>query len=324
MLKVDITKYDCNQRVDKYLRKYLNNASLSYIYKLFRKKDIKINGKWVLQSYILKENDILTAYIKEEDLLLFSNEKDVIKKELPYEIIYEDENVLFVNKPRGVLVHGSEDEKRKTLSNDVLNYLYFKEEYNPKDKGFTPSPAHRLDRNTSGIVMFGKNLESLQVLEKLLKDKTSIVKEYCALSFGVLKENKKIQLPLLKNERNGTVTVGSLKDGAKEAITLIEPIFYNEKYSLIKAILITGRTHQIRVHLSESGYPIVGDAKYGNFSENKEIKKKYNFDHQFLHAKNISFLKIDGKLNYLSNKTFIAKFTKEEQQLLTNLSIIIK
>ena len=188
MKKITISSKEANQRVDKYVKKYLNEATLSFIYKLFRKKDVKINGHWVKENYIIKEGEELSIYVTDSQLEEFSKPKEIEKVSLNHEIVYEDENILIVNKPRGLLVHGDEGEKKLTLSNEVINYLYFKGEYNPKDDhGFTPGPAHRLDRNTSGLVVFGKNLVSLQELEELFKEKEEIVKIILAyLFFGLL------------------------------------------------------------------------------------------------------------------------------------------
>ena len=172
MLKQKITYKDANQRIDKYVKKYFSNAPLSFIYKLFRKKDVKINNHWVKENYILKENDEISIYVTSSQMEDFIVNQELKKKEFPYQIVYEDKNVLIVNKPRGILVHGDINEKEKTLTNDVLNYLYLKDEYNPRiDIGFTPGTAHRLDRNTAGLVIFGKNITALQILQDLFKDK---------------------------------------------------------------------------------------------------------------------------------------------------------
>ena len=151
MFEVIIDKKNENQRVDKFVRKVLKNAPLSFIYKLFRKKDV-------------------------DD---FKNKVNLKIVEFCHEIIYEDENILIINKPSGLLVHGDNKNKKETLTNDVLNYLYSKGEYD-NDSYFTPAPAHRLDRNTSGIIIFGKNSAVLHDLMELLQDKSKIEKEYIA------------------------------------------------------------------------------------------------------------------------------------------------
>ena len=174
MILIKISKQEANQRIDKYVKKYLNEAPLSFIYKLFRKKDVKINKHWVKENYILQEDDELSIYINDQQLEEFNKPIEIEKVDLTHPIIYEDENIIVVDKPRGLLVHGDENEKSVTLTNEVINYLYYKGEFNPKNKGFVPAPAHRLDRNTSGIVMFAKNLVSLQELQELFKSKDNL------------------------------------------------------------------------------------------------------------------------------------------------------
>ena len=316
MILLKVTSKDSNQRVDKYVKKYLNEAPLSFIYKLFRKKDVKINKHWVKENYILQEGDELSIYISDQQLEEFNKPKEIKKVNLNHPIVYEDDNILIIVKPRGLLVHGDENEKVVTLANEVINYLYFKGEYNPNDKGFTPAPAHRLDRNTSGLVVFAKNLVSLQELEKLFKNKDNISKEYLALVKGKVDHKLEIDSPLLKDEKTGTVRVSKY---GKSALTYVEKVKFYGDFTLVNVQILTGRTHQIRVHLSSLGYPIVGDSKYGDFKLNKMFKDLYGFENQFLHAYKLTFKNIDGHLSYLSNKSFISKLPDKEEKLLKQL-----
>ena len=318
MKKVVISSKEANQRVDKYVKKFLNEAPLSFIYKLFRKKDVKINGHWVKENYILSEGEELTIYVTDEQFEVFNKPKEVEKVTLNHQIVYEDENILIVNKPRGLLVHGDEGEKKLTLSNEVINYLYFKGEYDPRnDHGFTPGPAHRLDRNTSGLVVFGKNLISLQELEDLFKEKEEITKEYKALVVGKFDGERHISAPLLKDEKTGLVRIS--KQG-KNADTIAKSLGKYGDFTLVNVQILTGRTHQIRVHLASIGYPVLGDSKYGNFKVNKEVKEKYKFENQFLTAYKLSFKNLKGHLSYLSGKTFEVKLPDEEEKLLSKLT----
>lgn len=317
MKKIVISSKEANQRVDKYVKKYLNLAPLSFIYKLFRKKDVKINGHWVKENYIIKEGEELTIFITDSQIEEFSKEKEIEKVNLNHEIVYEDNNILIVNKPRGLLVHGDEGEKKLTLANEVINYLYFKGEYDPKvDKAFTPAPAHRLDRNTSGLVVFAKNLESLQELELLFKEKNDIKKEYKALVVGHLDSVREIDAPLLKDEKTGLVKISKLGKSAK---SIVKPIKKYGNYTLVNVEILTGRTHQIRVHLASISHPVVGDSKYGDFKFNKEFKDLYKFENQFLHAYKLSFGKLSGKLEYLSNKKFEIKLPEAEEKVIKKL-----
>ena len=317
MFKKTISSLEAHQRVDKYLRKYLSQAPLSFIYKLFRKKDVKINGHWVKENYVLNEGEELTVYVTEEQIAEFNQPRKIEKATLNHPIVYEDENILIINKPRGLLVHGDSSEQRLTLSNEVLNYLYFKGEYDPNEnKAFRPAPAHRLDRNTSGLVVFAKNLESLQELEDLFKEKSEIDKVYLALVKGVVNEPIEINAPLLKDEKTGMVVIS--KNG-KSAQTRVEPYKCFRNLSLVKVQIFTGRTHQIRVHLASKGYPVVGDNRYGDFALNKEFKDVYKFDNQFLHAFQLHFKNIKGKLSYLANKTFEVPLPKKEVDIIKQL-----
>ena len=318
MKKITISSKEANQRVDKYLKKYLNEAPLSFIYKLFRKKDVKINGHWVKENYILNEGEELTIFVTDAQLEEFNKPKEIEKVTLNHQIVYEDENILIVNKPRGLLVHGDEGEKKLTLTNEVINYLYFKGEYDPKnDHGFIPAPAHRLDRNTSGLVCFAKNLVSLQELEDLFKKKEEITKEYKALVVGKFEGTKHIDAPLLKDQKTGLVRVSKL---GKSAETIAKSIGIYVDFSLLNVQILTGRTHQIRVHLASIGYPVVGDAKYGDFKVNKEVREKYKFENQFLTAYKLSFKNLKGHLSYLSGKSFEVKLPGDEEKLLAKLA----
>ena len=317
MKKIIISSKEANQRVDKYVKKFLNEAPLSFIYKLFRKKDVKINGHWVKENYILNEGEELTIFVTDSQIEEFNKPKEIEKVSLNHQILYEDDNILIVNKPRGLLVHGDEGEKKLTLSNEVINYLYFKGEYDPKnDHGFTPGPAHRLDRNTSGLVVFGKNLVSLQELENLFKDKEEISKEYKALVVGKFEGERHISAPLLKDEKTGLVRISKL---GKNAETIVKYAANYKDFTLVNVQILTGRTHQIRVHLASIGNPVVGDSKYGDFKVNKEVREKYKFENQFLTAYKLSFKQIKGHLSYLSGKSFEVKLPEEEEKLLSKL-----
>jgi len=315
--KITISSKEANQRVDKYVKKFLNEAPLSFIYKLFRKKDVKINGHWVKENYILNEGEELTIYVTDSQIEEFNKPKEIEKVTLNHQIVYEDENILIINKPRGLLVHGDEGEKKLTLANQVINYLYFKGEYDPKnDHGFIPAPAHRLDRNTSGLVCFAKNLVSLQELEDLFKKKEEIVKEYKALVVGKFEGTKHIDAPLLKDAKTGLVRIS--KQG-KNAETIVKFAENHGDFTLVNIQILTGRTHQIRVHLASIGYPVVGDAKYGDFKVNKEVREKYKFENQFLTAYKLTFKNLKGHLSYLSGKSFEVKLPEDEEKLLAKL-----
>ena len=319
MVEIKITKENSSQRIDKFVRKYLNDAPLSFIYKLFRKKDVKINNHWVKENYILEEGDILKIFVTDEQIKEFNNPKQIDEYKNNIDLIYEDQNILVVNKPKGILIHGDSSEKRITLSNMVLYYLYNRGEYKNDGQSFIPSPVHRLDRNTSGVVVFAKNLHTSQTLMEVFKIHENVSKKYLLLACGKVDEKGDINAPLLKDENEGFVKVSSLANGAKKAITKYNRLDYSSDYSLVEAELVTGRTHQLRVHFSYINHPIIGDQKYGDFKRNKEFDNKFDYHYQFLHAQKISFYKLEGELEYLNGKEFVAEISKKEIKILNEL-----
>lgn len=319
-----ITNKDCNQRIDKFLKRMLKDAPVSFLYKMFRQKDVKVNGKKANIDYILKEGDVVDIYLKEDLLNQFHKEALLRPVKADFPILYEDDNILVIDKPKGLLVHGDEGEKRITLQNMVLNYLKDKREWDPDSlTGFIPSPAHRLDRNTSGIVIFGKNLPALQELLTLFRERTQIEKRYTILVRGTTSERGEINYPLIKDSNKKMVKVGTIQKGAKPALTRFHRIkSYTCGFSLVEAELLTGRTHQLRVHFAAIGHPIVGDSKYGDFKVNENFEKLYGLKNQFLHASYFKFDKIDGVLSYLSGKEFNSSLPEKEQKILSSIARI--
>jgi 23S rRNA pseudouridine955/2504/2580 synthase len=319
MKEIIIDSKNSGQKAEKFVRRYLSEAPLGYIYKAFRKKDIKANGHWIHKDYVLQEGDVVRIYVTDQQLADFSKPREATKANLPYPIIYEDEQVLLVDKPAGLLVIGDEDEKRNTLGRKVLDYLYFKGEFDPNNHAFVPAPAHRLDRNTAGLVVFGKTDAALKELEELFKDRSEIEKRYTALVSGILKGKGEIDAPLKKNPESGLVSVTPIENGGKASLTryVVQENFGDS--TLVEAELVTGRTHQIRVHFQSIEHPIIGDGKYGDFAANRLYKSLYGFDHQFLHATSIRFKNVGGILSALAGKTFVSPLSQEEQHLIETL-----
>ncbi len=320
MKEVTITSANAGQKAEKFVKKYLSEAPLGYIYKAFRKKDIKANGHWIKKDYILQEGDVLRIYVSDQQLEDFRKPRPAEKKPFPYPILYEDENVLIVSKPKGLLVYGDKTGVRETLGNAVLDYLYLKGDYNPEDSSFTPSPAHRLDRNTSGIVVYGKTDAGLKALTDLFKTREGIHKRYLALVLGDLEGEGEINKPLKKDEISGRVSICSLSNGGKSALTKYKVVERYGGYTLLECDLITGRTHQIRVHLASIGHPIVGDEKYGDFADCRKVKKLTGLENQLLHAYKISFDHLEGILAPLSNKEFVSPLPSQERQIIDKLT----
>ena len=307
--------------LEKYVFKVLKTAPMSFIYKLFRKKDIKVNGHHQDKKYRLVTDDVVAIYINEQQFDEFLKEKELVPNQKVKDwIVYEDENVLFVNKPKGLLVQKS-NPSDESLDQLVVEYLMAKDEYKPeKEKGFVPGPAHRLDRNTSGLVVFGKNHDSLTMLFDLFKNHDLINKHYLALVVGeVEKEKELIDAPLKKDEEKNIVKVAKNGKTAKTVYKLLKKF---KGYSLLDVTLLTGRTHQIRVHMAYVNHPIVGDSKYGDFEANKLFKLQHGVSSQLLHAYKIGFGDLKSPLTNLSRKEFTAEPREEFARVLNELENI--
>lgn len=322
MTEIEIGKNEAEQRLDRFLRKYLKEASLSYIYKIIR-KDVKVNGRRVPKDTMLSCGDRVFIYLSEEELGKFRQEKAERKKmKRQFGIAYEDENILIAEKPFGLLTHGDRNEKKNTLVNQVTDYLIEKGEYIPRvEKSFSPAAVNRLDRNTTGLVIFGKNSASLRDLNEMIRNKSCIGKYYLTIVCGELKHELHLTGSLSKDSTSNKVTVhrGNVpedeKRDVKSAETIARPIFSSGGYTLAEVQLMTGRTHQIRAHLASAGYPVIGDAKYGNSRENRKIASDYGLTTQFLHAYMLKFYMIDGVLSYLDGLTVRASLSDRQRRI---------
>lgn len=306
MKEVKVGRNDSGQRIDRFLRKYLSKAPRSFIYKMLRKKNIELNNKKAKPDEILKEGDKIQLFLADETIEKFVEEKEIIKPSIKLDIIYEDENILLINKPKGILSHEAETGGENIVDN-MIGYLTEKGDYNPnKEKTFSPSICNRLDRNTSGIIIGAKNYTALKDINEAMRN-GNIKKYYKAMVIGNVNKEIKLKNYLVKDKsKNKVVIVDKKTKGAKSICTIINPIYSKKDYSLLEIDLITGRTHQIRAHLASIGHPIIGDTKYGNKSINDYFKKNFYLDNQFLHGYKIEFHNLVGKLEYLNNKEFTA------------------
>ena len=291
MIRLTITENEENQRLDRFLKKYFKNASLSYLYKLIR-KDVKVNGKRSEIDRQLITGDEITIYISDEEAESYREKKRIQTSRRQFGIAYEDENLIIVEKPFGLLVHGDQTEKKNTLANQVTGYLAEKGEYLPgRERTFVPSPVNRLDRNTSGLVIFGKNNLALQSLNQMMRQKGFIRKYYLTIVFGEMKQDLFLKDKMEKDESKNTVKVMDLdSSGGKIMETIARPLQISNGYTLVEVELVTGRTHQIRAHLAKAGFPVIGDTKYGGMTENKKIAKQFHLTTQFLHAYRVYFM----------------------------------
>ncbi len=316
MKKLVIDENYENQRIDKYLKKLLCQAPPQLIYKMLRKKDVKVNGVKVKENYIVKKGDIVELFLYEDKFKEYTKPTSIYNLKIEFEVVYEDEHILIVSKPAGLLVHEDINEEMNTLSNQVLTYLYNKGEYDPSSTlGFTPGPVHRLDRNTSGIVIFGKTMRALQDLNEMMKKRHCIDKTYLTICKGYMGDADLIGYMKKDGDRSLVKVVNEHTPGALMMHTIVEHLEYKNDFSFIKVKLVTGRTHQIRVHLSSVNHPLIGDSKYGDFELNKYMKKTYHLDHQFLHAHSVTFVKPIGCLKYLLDKTFVTPLPSNLQKI---------
>ena len=304
MRTLEIRKNDANQRIDKFLQKRFKTLPKALMYKYIRKKCIKLNGKKCDISDMLCEGDILTFYIKDE-FFEAAQEKsyDFLKAPKKFDIVYEDENIILIDKKPGVIVHPDKSYHFDSLVARVQHYLFDKGEYNPEEeKAFSPALVNRIDRNTGGIVIAAKNAESLRILNQKMKTR-ELEKYYLCLVCGKpKKESDVLHGFITKNESKNKVMVHKTRvDGSKDIITKYRTLDYNGKYSLVEVELMTGRTHQIRAHMASIGNPLAGDTKYG-FSKNGNGEFKYQALYSY--KLKFNFTEKCGTLDYLNGKEF--------------------
>ena len=301
-MRIEIGTNEAGQRLDKFLRKLLKDVPLSKIFKALRKGDVRVNGKKQKENYTLQVDDVIEIkYIqstKEKP-----EEKFIKVNASGMKITYEDANILIVEKWPNILVHPDEKGKEPSLTDYVLSYLNEKGDYLPENEvTFTPAPCNRLDRNTSGVVIFGKNFEALRTMNEMIRE-GNVKKYYNALVKGKIRDGI-YKGYISKNENENISKVFDEKrPNTKEIAMEVKTVQTNGAYSLLEIDLITGRSHQIRAHLTHLGNPIIGDFKYGDRKLNSFFDNKFGLNYQFLYAYKLIFKGADGKLEYLKNKT---------------------
>lgn len=309
MKSFEIKQNDANQRLDKFIRKSLPNLPQSLMYKYIRLKRIKVNRKRAEISTMLRVGDIVDMYINDEFFVKPETRYDFMGASKNLDIVYEDENIILLNKKTGLLCHPDDREYVDTLITRLKRYLYDKGEFRPDDENsFTPALVNRIDRNTGGIVIAAKNAESLRIMNAQMKQR-NLRKFYLCVVHGILeRDSGLLEGYLTKNEDKNIVKVTKKQtEGSKEIRTKYKALSkdFKNDLTLVEVELLTGRTHQIRAHFASIGHPLLGDGKYGT----NKLNKDFGYKKQFLYSYKLifNFDEEAGLLEYLNGKCFEVK-----------------
>ena len=295
-----VDEKDQGTRIDKYLSEIFVDKSRSFIQGLIEKDSIKVNNKIPKSNYKLKSFDEIEVIFNEPEVL------NVDAEDIPLNILYEDKDLIIVNKEQGMVVHPAPGNYNGTLVNALLFHC---KDLSSINGIIRPGIVHRIDKDTSGVLVIAKNDEAHNKLSEQLKDH-SMKREYYALVEGRIKNDSgTIDKPLARNKKD-RLKIG-IVEGGKKAVTHYEVIERYNGYTLIKCILETGRTHQIRVHMASIGFPLVGDPLYG-FK-----KQKFKLKGQMLHAKTLGFIH-PTKNEYIEFTTELPRYFQEVIDKLRN------
>lgn len=301
MRELQIKPNDSDQRVDKFLLKSLPSLPKSLMYKYIRNKKIKVNKKRCEISQRLCVGDVLQLYIAEE---FFDTNKDMsfLKANPSIDVIYEDEHILLVDKPIGLLAHSDHEDDTDTLIHRIKHYLYLKEEYDPQqEQSFSPALCHRIDRNTQGLVIAAKDAASLRLINEKIKEHKLDKTYLCIVEGHMPKQHDTIVLYHAKDEvRNQARLSNVCKEGYKQIQTSYSVLRKGHAHDLLEIDLHSGKSHQIRATMAYLGHPLVSDIKYG--------AKKTNLPYQALCAYQVRFhFAKDELLSYLNDCTYTLK-----------------
>ena len=319
MREIVISKNEAGQRLNKLVMKYLNKAPSSFVYRMIRKKNIKLNNGKAVGNEILYVGDVIQLYLSDDTIDSFRDDRPTYgnrenNKKFKPEIVYHDHNILIVCKPFGVLSQKA-SKNDYSINESIIDYLLDSEYITSAQlRTFKPSICNRLDRNTSGLVLCGVSLMGSQELSRIIRER-NIDKYYYTIVKGVVDGERDVTAYLSKDEKNNSVIIRDTVEDIRNAVgdagydkihTIFQPVRTNGRYTEIKVKLITGKTHQIRAQLQRMGYPIVGDTKYGDKQTNIDFRQRYRLRNQLLHCGEIEFTNVTGGLDYLTGKIFSA------------------
>ncbi len=311
MRTLTITENDAGQRLDKFLQKALPLLPVPLMYKCIRLKKIKVNRKRAEQKYHLQAGDTVQLFLAEEFFEQVDADNTFLRITPHLQIVYEDDAVLIVNKPEGLIVHADRTEEVNTLINHIKAYLVQTGAYRPQDEqSFAPALCHRIDRNTCGLVIAAKTASALRAVNEMIR-RNQIHKTYLCLTHGTYSENEKqrvLQGYLCKDSAQNLVTIRQTppqtpaeREVWKKIVTSYRVLQSRGDIALVEIELLTGRTHQIRAHMAFAGHPLVGDGKYGVNRQDRTC----GYVHQALCAYRLTFDPVapDSPLAALSGKT---------------------
>lgn len=284
MRQIVVTEKEAGQRLDKFLTKYMSKAPKSFFYKMLRKKNIKLNDAKADGSEKLQAEDVIKLFLSEETIANFSEEVNMAHVQSDLSILYEDDNLLIINKEAGMLSQKAQKEDVSLIEHITAYLLESGQITEEQLRSFHPGVCNRLDRNTSGIIIAGKTLLGLQKMSELLKTR-NLDKYYQCIVKGKVTKKRSVEGYLTKNRSHNKVQISTTPtEGADYIKTEYEPLCANEEFTLLKVKLFTGKSHQIRAHLQSTGHPVIGDGKYGDVQINKRLRKEFGLRHHVLHS----------------------------------------
>lgn len=299
-----IQKNDSGQRLDKFLSKLCPSLPAPLLYKYIRKKRIKVNRRKPEISYRLAEGDIVDLYIGDEFFTSAQKRPDFLSAVPSFSVVYEDENLLLVDKPPGVAVHTDIHAKSNTLVEQIQCYLYRNGSYRPdQELSFSPALCNRLDRGTGGIVIAAKNAAALREMNELIRQRNMDKQYLCAVSGKPVPPQGTLCNYLRKDgDKNRVTVLPEPAAGAKKAQTAYRTLFHENGLSLLEISLLTGRSHQIRAQFAHASTPLLGDDKYGD----RLLNRRYDMHMQALYAYRLGFpvLPEEHFFHYLSGRIF--------------------